>query len=876
MQQKRLTEVSSKWSASGINLDAAEVEARRLEKKGSFTATIDDEQNTVTLSKDDFKTVMGKLGNHKRSAKSAKKNVLLLAFGYLAVTIGFIAVIVGLVNWRLEATKDSHVVDSTLVGRDGTTVETSDVQSYAQLFDLPHFEMNTIKNIKDLVVTLEDERQVSLSVTRAVKSSGTTRLQLEDANGNGVDIDACANLALVKLDGELFRLKGMDGSRNLASSASPRLYTSQEYAALRTEQRELGEGSADVGTALLTLRAAEAVLDTAKAMEQPRDWQQAYINSEVLYVGESGQIKHWINEVFADRSEAETEYRVSINEPTHRFAYDTKLGMLYEWEHDELKACESLDTAFATDFVQGPLSMDFDVKDCNEDGFVIDTSYNGNSLYYRTQNIDFRTANQDMIDVPTFEACYEVTQAEIARQNLRNSTSVAVAECQTVDGCGVPVGYAEAEAAGRNLQEEKQTMLDRSLAAQRRRRGRGGPVANTAGFDGESAPDGDYWSGSNTNPNLKIWGAALNAYADQSDNFDMTVWATCDLNDAEGSFSYCFPMMVFAFRGAELFELEGDANVSTGWQQPGWSSFHGNSLHGGVVGYVQNIEDCYAAYMDVLNDAGIVVDYFSGHSLGAACAVVWGSHYYCEFKIVAFGGFPTGNPDSSCTQIGTRFSVKLDPIGGGGSVSTHVWADYAHDTNSYKEMEKNCAFNIGGSDGWGMNCAPTVTSGDCEEKTGNDVAAYACQMALMVAPYSTLTLAVALGICLLVAFIDLHGFSTYHGRPHYTYIMMSEYGDIGTTADWWDYSEAMWEETFGGIPQWAWPEISDESWLTGDWIESFYGNVAPFSNGGVPQGPGEFGSHYSQWVAKSQSWQSGFFTNPDTGYTAPPCSGINC
>ena len=61
-KNRRMTEHSRKWSSSGLGLDAAEAEARRLEKKGTFSATMDDEAGTVTLTKDDFKAVMGKLG----------------------------------------------------------------------------------------------------------------------------------------------------------------------------------------------------------------------------------------------------------------------------------------------------------------------------------------------------------------------------------------------------------------------------------------------------------------------------------------------------------------------------------------------------------------------------------------------------------------------------------------------------------------------------------------------------------------------------------------------------------------------------------------------------------------------------------------------
>ena len=40
---RRMTAGSRKWSSSGLGLSAAEAQARRLEKKGTFHATVDEE-----------------------------------------------------------------------------------------------------------------------------------------------------------------------------------------------------------------------------------------------------------------------------------------------------------------------------------------------------------------------------------------------------------------------------------------------------------------------------------------------------------------------------------------------------------------------------------------------------------------------------------------------------------------------------------------------------------------------------------------------------------------------------------------------------------------------------------------------------------------
>ena len=49
--------LTRKWSVTGVDLTLGEAQARRLEKKGDFSATLDDEAGTVTLNTEDFKKV---------------------------------------------------------------------------------------------------------------------------------------------------------------------------------------------------------------------------------------------------------------------------------------------------------------------------------------------------------------------------------------------------------------------------------------------------------------------------------------------------------------------------------------------------------------------------------------------------------------------------------------------------------------------------------------------------------------------------------------------------------------------------------------------------------------------------------------------------
>jgi len=471
-----MTEVSRKWSATGTGLDAAESEARRLEKKGTFAATMDEEAGTVTLSKEDFKSVMGKLGTHKRTAKTAKKNVLLLAFGYLAVTIGFIAVIVGLVNWRLEATKESHVVDSTLVGRDGKSVETAQIETFAQLFDIPHFSIATLEKISKVAVVLGDNRQVSFGVTRIIKSPGSTRVQLEDANGNGLDIDACSTLALAKINGELVHVKGMATSgRNLASSAAPRLYSAQEFGALKAEQRALGEGSASIGHAIFSVKAAEAILDATEAEYPERT--TTYINGETVVVGESGEVENWNVEVVTSYgSDGELFSRINYQSPEEHIILDGLRSTFYTLEAGKVVKCGSMEN---TETLTPPAFLD--VQSCNDDGYVVKAAQeDGRTAYFRTNVINYH-GSLDMIAVPKPDECILSDHMDVWSEVFYSPNTSDVpeskygAECMEGEECDEPEEFRLAKEAGRDV------AADRELYAQEQH---GELTTDTFGFSG--------------------------------------------------------------------------------------------------------------------------------------------------------------------------------------------------------------------------------------------------------------------------------------------------------------------------------------------------------------------------------------------------------
>jgi hypothetical protein len=216
---------------------------------------MDDEAGTVTLSKDDFKAVMGKLGGHKQVAKRSQSNLILLAFGYLAVSIGFIAVIVGLMNWRIEASKESHVKGGTLVGKDGEAVKAAELLSFASIYDIAKLDVQTILKTRHASLEMEHGESMSLTITGATKRAGSSTVRLLTPGGV-VLIDGNAMKASVTVDSRCYVVKAptSEETRRLRSTEGRQLVHSPE------EFRNLAEKMTG-GYAELSLAVGKSILD---------------------------------------------------------------------------------------------------------------------------------------------------------------------------------------------------------------------------------------------------------------------------------------------------------------------------------------------------------------------------------------------------------------------------------------------------------------------------------------------------------------------------------------------------------------------------------------------------------------------------------------
>ena len=351
--------LTRKWSVTGTDhatLTLGEAQARRLEKKGEFSATLDDEAGTVTLNTEDFKKVMAKLGTHKMASSRASKNLVWLAFGYLAVSIGFIAILVGLMNWRIEASKESHVVAGQMQDTSGKLVSVGEVVTYGKLFDLPHFDAQTLTAVSHLTVVLPSGAEESITVSRVSKVPGTKRVKFTDDNNNSVDIDASTQIAVATIDGNKHVVKDSFASlqqpgvrRRLQEEGKrARLYTASEFKTMLVDnRRRLSQGSAPsiIGWAAFAMRVADAILDSTNA-ESGRVYKSMYIAGSIEKTNAAGSQSVYAMEVHVDRtSDASTEYILKYSDGKNIGILDTKKNMQFSFDKDgKLSGCATLKT----------------------------------------------------------------------------------------------------------------------------------------------------------------------------------------------------------------------------------------------------------------------------------------------------------------------------------------------------------------------------------------------------------------------------------------------------------------------------------------------------------------------------------------------------
>jgi hypothetical protein len=590
---------------------------------------MDDEAGTVTLSKDDFKAVMGKLGGHKQTAKRSQTNLIFLAFGYLAVSVGFIAVIVGLMNWRLEATKETKMSGTDMVGKSGQVARVGVVESFAEVYDLPKFDAHTLTQVKHITLTLNNGQEEAFQIQRISKKTGALAATFYDGSGNKVTIDAATLSCTATIGGKIHMTKHVAASqarRRLLRNNELKLYTREEIRQRRHAQRNLGAaGSGDVGFARLALRAVDGVAATETA--------GGHTYTELWVTGTTANV---VNGVQADST-----FELHVNK--------TASGTVYEYHRksSELEYWVSSDGFLAYKSTGQPIHC------ANPEATTLATLMKGSLGLEDSAASDVAVTaggEGDHLSVTTFEEVVFNTNAAVVFPD----------SLTCLKGMFASRAHDSQALHTRRLQEEE------DIKAGRKER-------KLQTMDCTMAHMAD------------------DAYNNAESNIDG--WTRHDSVSQGNMFAKLYKknnQYALAYRGSDdVTDFMSDVAGATG----GVRSYGGKSHHWAITDQVIDFDTAVNAMMDKNGVGRSNVNYLTGHSLGGAMATIRKADSSGSFNptLTTFGALATGQGGSgTCDTSGTRYANENDPaVGNLNLLGVNTLSAYHHDPTSAKKVKSS-------------------------------------------------------------------------------------------------------------------------------------------------------------------------------------------
>ncbi len=241
-----------------------------------FGMTFDGGDGRATMFRK-AKMVTDELLTQRGMVKNRNMFIVMLLFFAVLALLSIFAVSLAAV----EQAKESHVSKTVLMAKDGKTpVQTKSLETFAKLFDLPAFDINTLSQVKHLTLTFRGGTEGSFAITRALKKKGSKAVTFTSANDDTITVDAESKMAMAEVGGKMYtvdpsgsqavasrgrRLEEDHGRNGQAPPPPPRLYESHEFFTEANgfvgSSRKLSEDSDMGGFAAVALAAAEAILD---------------------------------------------------------------------------------------------------------------------------------------------------------------------------------------------------------------------------------------------------------------------------------------------------------------------------------------------------------------------------------------------------------------------------------------------------------------------------------------------------------------------------------------------------------------------------------------------------------------------------------------
>jgi len=131
----------------------------------------------------------------------------------------------------IEKAKEVHVKDGVILDAQDNPVATAQYISYATLFDLPSFSIETLAAVKQVNLQLSESMEALFSVTSVIKHTHCHAITFYSPDGAEIIVDGKTATVLAKVHGRTYVLTSTPRSRMLSSSGSgrPRLYTQSEF-----------------------------------------------------------------------------------------------------------------------------------------------------------------------------------------------------------------------------------------------------------------------------------------------------------------------------------------------------------------------------------------------------------------------------------------------------------------------------------------------------------------------------------------------------------------------------------------------------------------------------------------------------------------------
>jgi len=572
------------------------------------------------LSKDEFVAAAKRLMEEKKNA-ARWRSVGIMSMLLLFVLGGMMLGITLVAN---EASKDTRPTEGSAEMRtvgSNDVVRTGSVESFGKLFDLPHFDTQTLSKMEYLTIQLggvatntstSKKWMGTFHIASAMKQVGTLTATFLTTDGSSIVVDGTNVIAYAQVQGKRYFVDDVDlmeERRRLLKAGTPytpRLYAEHEFFTDEhgfevtvtpdgTQRRRLTEENSPQGYAAFAISAASQVMDAYEEQDGV-DYETMFFTGG--FYSEGSESAHTTVDVYYVQNPTSTKNsRVVITQGTFSNTQDKALGYFFTRNEGKLVGCHALDEEAA--------------KESSELTFAA----GGGMMFKSEDNGDYFVIESDIL----FDA----------------DADAAIPAIPSGDECRLAAAEARASGGGRRLESR---------------------------LLGESNVLGGGFSAH------KLWKAAYSAYVGEDIASHGWTLATncpntgepgnkciCKRDNSHGVLLKSGSKYVLSFSGTDGISDFQDwkDNLNTGERK-----MHGKRVHGGFLSHMEKLQSCAQGMV-----SGKTITHIVGHSLGGAVSMMFTQNTGVTPTngLVTFGA-PMTHYDECGSVHGMRYYHEKDPV----------------------------------------------------------------------------------------------------------------------------------------------------------------------------------------------------------------------